>query len=190
MSIKCKQCGGSPTTLKRCSNCKVVHYCNRNCQTRDWKYHKQNCSILEFTSPDQDEIMKLMIEKAKKWLDQKQFSALIGNEYYRQTSLSKKKVYIFLENSKESSYSAHMKVYPLDASTLIIKTQDGKKKALHHLFRENLRHVDKKGMIPVFYLYDGFPHAGYLRLGNDFKPNDQIKSNFDMMRDYHKYISK
>ena len=29
--------------LKYCSNCRLVKYCSRNCQTKDWKDHKKVC---------------------------------------------------------------------------------------------------------------------------------------------------
>ena len=32
-----------PTKLLKCSRCKVVAYCNRNCQAWDWSDHKQVC---------------------------------------------------------------------------------------------------------------------------------------------------
>lgn len=33
----------SPSTPRRCSTCKPVHYCSRACQTHDWPLHKQLC---------------------------------------------------------------------------------------------------------------------------------------------------
>ncbi|KAJ1394986.1 hypothetical protein B484DRAFT_439061 [Ochromonadaceae sp. CCMP2298] len=31
--------------LKKCSLCRMVFYCNRECQTKDWKSHKANCKL-------------------------------------------------------------------------------------------------------------------------------------------------
>ncbi|KAF5349135.1 hypothetical protein D9756_009440 [Leucocoprinus leucothites] len=33
--------------LKRCTSCKLVYYCNSECQTRDWVLHKRECSALQ-----------------------------------------------------------------------------------------------------------------------------------------------
>lgn len=33
------------TNLRACSFCKHVYYCNRECQRKDWKYHKYECKI-------------------------------------------------------------------------------------------------------------------------------------------------
>eukprot|EP00043_Microstomoeca_roanoka_P029494 m.22079 g.22079 ORF g.22079 m.22079 type:complete len:151 (-) comp9235_c0_seq1:28-480(-) len=51
-------------STKRCSRCKVVFYCSRDCQTKHWPTHKRDCTL--FTSvpakPDlneQEEVVKL-----------------------------------------------------------------------------------------------------------------------------------
>ena len=40
-----KPCGhcGKPEGKQRCSRCKVVYYCGRECQNTDWKEHKKTC---------------------------------------------------------------------------------------------------------------------------------------------------
>ena len=38
----CNKCG-NPGTL-RCSKCKKVYYCSKECQKSDWKTHKLSCS--------------------------------------------------------------------------------------------------------------------------------------------------
>lgn len=42
-------CGGcknaSNVQMKRCSKCKVVHYCSVKCQAADWQKHKLICSF-------------------------------------------------------------------------------------------------------------------------------------------------
>nr|VWO95993.1 Alcohol dehydrogenase 1 [Ganoderma boninense] len=49
LSHYCSACSGPPPTagLKRCPKCKIVHYCNSNCQSRDWVWHKRECSALQ-----------------------------------------------------------------------------------------------------------------------------------------------
>ena len=39
----CDYCGGKSGDLKRCSRCKAVWYCSRNCQKDAWKTHKTRC---------------------------------------------------------------------------------------------------------------------------------------------------
>ncbi|KAI9063571.1 SET domain-containing protein [Trametes sanguinea] len=33
--------------LKRCPKCKTVHYCNQECQNKDWAWHKHECNALQ-----------------------------------------------------------------------------------------------------------------------------------------------
>lgn len=44
---KCNNCGKTSFTginpLQRCSACKLVFYCSRDCQRHDWESHKQVC---------------------------------------------------------------------------------------------------------------------------------------------------
>lgn len=40
---KCKTCGVKSSTLKKCSGCQSVLYCNRECQKHDWKKHRHEC---------------------------------------------------------------------------------------------------------------------------------------------------
>jgi len=43
-SNKCDSCGKEHSTnLKKCSRCKIVVYCNRDCQRRHWPQHKGIC---------------------------------------------------------------------------------------------------------------------------------------------------
>ncbi|ERL90775.1 ankyrin repeat and MYND domain-containing protein 2 [Dendroctonus ponderosae] len=41
----CNTCGEEKPT-KKCSKCKVVQYCDRNCQRLHWTWHKKSCSRL------------------------------------------------------------------------------------------------------------------------------------------------
>jgi len=45
-----------------CSNCRSEYYCSRECQTKDWKLHKQHCNGLkEARSKDKDEFNPAII---------------------------------------------------------------------------------------------------------------------------------
>jgi hypothetical protein len=33
--------------LLRCSACKAVKYCDRDCQSKDWKFHKKGCALIQ-----------------------------------------------------------------------------------------------------------------------------------------------
>ena len=49
---KCRFCDRIPTkdddrtSLMRCSACLAVRYCNRECQSKDWKFHKKGCKLI------------------------------------------------------------------------------------------------------------------------------------------------
>jgi len=42
---KCNYCKkeGESIKLRKCSRCKVNEYCSKECQTKDWKFHKHEC---------------------------------------------------------------------------------------------------------------------------------------------------
>mmetsp|Transcript_175 Transcript_175/g.324 ORF Transcript_175/g.324 Transcript_175/m.324 type:complete len:571 (+) Transcript_175:138-1850(+) len=40
------RCYGMNTALFKCSGCKVVKYCSRECQKKDWPKHKKHCKVL------------------------------------------------------------------------------------------------------------------------------------------------
>ena len=42
--MACASCGLSPANL-RCTQCKGVYYCSRDCQKANWKSHKAACSL-------------------------------------------------------------------------------------------------------------------------------------------------
>lgn len=45
---RCARCGiQSGKALKHCSKCKIVFYCNAECQRADWKNHKMACTVFE-----------------------------------------------------------------------------------------------------------------------------------------------
>jgi hypothetical protein len=51
--IHCDQCLKKIDSLKKCSICKQFYYCDKNCQTIDWKIsHKIECNL--FSNPNYD----------------------------------------------------------------------------------------------------------------------------------------
>ena len=49
MAFPCNYCLKIPTTasiMQRCSKCRAVYYCSRECQAKDWgRGHKELCKI-------------------------------------------------------------------------------------------------------------------------------------------------
>ena len=41
--LSCSACGKSSDTLKECTACKCVWYCDKDCQNKHWKEHKKEC---------------------------------------------------------------------------------------------------------------------------------------------------
>ena len=39
----CGFCNKTSEFLKLCTQCRVVKYCDKQCQTSDWKKHKKEC---------------------------------------------------------------------------------------------------------------------------------------------------
>ncbi|CAG2102031.1 unnamed protein product [Medioppia subpectinata] len=42
----CDNCLKPMDQLKRCSKCRQMYYCGKNCQTIDWSFHKNECKVL------------------------------------------------------------------------------------------------------------------------------------------------
>ena len=53
----CASCGKEGNDLKTCSGCKLVHYCNVNCQYSHWTDHKAECSKAKRAAELRDEIL-------------------------------------------------------------------------------------------------------------------------------------
>lgn len=37
--------------LKKCTSCRYVYYCDKNCQRRSWTLHREECKYLSAVSP-------------------------------------------------------------------------------------------------------------------------------------------
>ncbi|GFH52600.1 hypothetical protein CTEN210_09076 [Chaetoceros tenuissimus] len=46
----CKKEEPEDTLFSRCTKCKMIYYCNRDCQVKGWKHHKSVCKALPKTS--------------------------------------------------------------------------------------------------------------------------------------------
>ena len=46
----CHVCKKESTTLKKCSKCKLVHYCSQEHQRQDWRTHKDICKVISETN--------------------------------------------------------------------------------------------------------------------------------------------
>jgi hypothetical protein len=44
---KCSACGEKSDTLKKCTACKCVWYCDKDCQNRHWKVHRKECKRIK-----------------------------------------------------------------------------------------------------------------------------------------------
>jgi len=41
--LLCSACGKKSNTLKNCTACECVWYCDKDCQNKHWKEHKKEC---------------------------------------------------------------------------------------------------------------------------------------------------
>jgi len=51
--LRCDYCFSEAEKLFKCSKCKFVSYCGRECQSGDWKIHKHECKCLVKVAPKQ-----------------------------------------------------------------------------------------------------------------------------------------
>jgi len=42
--LYCANCQEKLINLAKCTRCKFLHYCSKNCQKEDWKDHKLVCN--------------------------------------------------------------------------------------------------------------------------------------------------
>ena len=49
----CQHCG-TPGAMNRCTRCRQVSYCDRNCQRQDWSDHKPFCHAMATGTSDQN----------------------------------------------------------------------------------------------------------------------------------------
>lgn len=65
----CKNKSGGSTKLRKCSGCKQVAYCNRDCQNAAWKDHKMVCgkSKKEIEKKDRKKVKALAKELPVSW---------------------------------------------------------------------------------------------------------------------------
>ena len=54
MECNLPECSNSSDSLSKCSRCKKVSYCNRECQKADWKAHKNHCVEANNNNNDND----------------------------------------------------------------------------------------------------------------------------------------
>ncbi|KAF7761539.1 hypothetical protein Agabi119p4_9531 [Agaricus bisporus var. burnettii] len=49
LATHCSACfvEASGVPLKRCPTCRIIHYCDSECQSRDWTLHKRECTALQ-----------------------------------------------------------------------------------------------------------------------------------------------
>ena len=43
-AYECGYCGEFGHNMKRCSACKIIRYCSKECQKKDWREHKTECT--------------------------------------------------------------------------------------------------------------------------------------------------
>jgi hypothetical protein len=69
----CHNCEKLHPSLKRCGQCRAVHYCSPECQKADWiKQHKRECSKM-FRMPDEKTMVQIKEENARlrvAWLEE------------------------------------------------------------------------------------------------------------------------
>jgi hypothetical protein len=50
----------SKETLKLCSRCKIVSYCSKECQAKDWPDHKKHCKVLAELRKDKAKVSEIV----------------------------------------------------------------------------------------------------------------------------------
>lgn len=64
----CDHCLKESDDLKKCAKCHKMHYCDKECQQNDWKYHKNECKVfrhknflMDRTTNDERILLRLWI---------------------------------------------------------------------------------------------------------------------------------
>lgn len=66
----CRNCFQSGRDMQKCSRCKQIFYCSKECQVADWKRHKKDCSRLQELKQERRERLGVTESKIReKWLD-------------------------------------------------------------------------------------------------------------------------
>ncbi len=187
----CTNCKKEFVQIQICSGCKVTYYCSIICQKQDRKYHKKICDTLSynFIDPNKDDFLKSTHKNAKAWINQKQFAAHIGNIYHRQ--FKEKKVFFFLEWIKGKEICAHVKIYNLESENLIIDLEENdgeKRRCIDPEYKTTFLQINRMGLIPIFYLWKGFPFWESLRLGDKFIPCPEKLDDVEILKNYDQYM--
>lgn len=74
--IKCGFCGKYKKDIKKCSRCKLILYCNQECQKNHWKEHKIVCKRLEIKK----ELKNRELFKIQRPIDEKFEQYLVYNQ--------------------------------------------------------------------------------------------------------------
>ena len=64
---ECSGCGKEFEDLKKCSGCKSVKYCNRECQVRDWRMHKLACCPPSMGDNIDQDLAEFVDKWTEKW---------------------------------------------------------------------------------------------------------------------------
>eukprot|EP00961_Rhodomonas_salina_P006683 90765-Rhodomonas_salina.1 len=51
--LACAACGVKNSIMKRCTRCRIVYYCGRDCQVAHWGQHKVQCTSVEPNAGEQ-----------------------------------------------------------------------------------------------------------------------------------------
>ena len=66
----CSICKQSFETISSCVKCKCIRYCSKDCQRKDWPYHKNYCeSFSKFWASERDKFEKLGEPLSSKMLE-------------------------------------------------------------------------------------------------------------------------
>ncbi|KAH7378598.1 hypothetical protein BKA64DRAFT_728256 [Cadophora sp. MPI-SDFR-AT-0126] len=59
----CRTCGTTKGDLKPCAGCKSIRYCSKQCQIKNWGYHKSVCKIIRMERAMHDATGGVPMEK-------------------------------------------------------------------------------------------------------------------------------